>query len=418
MRRRRQKLTLTRAAERLDRHHLALGIGVALLAVVAAVLSVMAIDGLPFANPDRLRAIVPADAPVVRPGDEVRVAGQRVGEVRDVDSTAQGRLISMDTSGAEVTRDASATVRLRGLAGAVYIQLDPGSGAKAPDGWTIPASRTGTGTQLTDVVAAFDRKTRGALSQSLVAYGAGMAGRGQDLNGALGDLPPLLEQGTPLLRSLDPSPGALSRLVAGASATLHGAAGRRGDDVAGLISGASGTLGATAAESGALADSIHLAPPAMDTARQVLPEADPLLDDLTRASRALSPGMRALSRAIPDVNALLTDRPALDRLSELARRADGTVSAAAPVLTDLRPGLLTFPALLSAAEPLTGYVGRFPDDVLAGPTGFTTWGDFSYADGQASGHRAVRFTPVFTCAPARNPYPAPDQAAKDREPCF
>jgi len=368
----------------------------------------MAIDGLPFANPDQVRAIVPSDAPIVRPGDEVR----------DVESTPQGRQVSMDVDGPDLTQDATATVRLRGLAGAVYIELDPGGGASAPDGWTIPASRTGTGTQLTDVVAAFDRKTRGALSQSLVAYGAGMAGRGQDLNQALGDLPPTLERGTPLLSSLDPSPGALSRLVAGTSATLHAAAGNRDDDIAGLISGASGTLGATATESDALSSAIHQAPGAMSAARQVLPEADPLLDDLARASRALSPGARALAAALPDVNALLANRPALDRLSELARKANGTVDLAAPVLTDLRPGLLTFPPLLSAAEPLTGYVGRFPGDVLAGPTGFTTWGDFSYDEGQAAGHRAVRFTPVFTCAPGRDPYPGPGQAGKDRESCF
>src|SRR3954470_20051788 len=132
MRRRRRKPTLTHAAERLDRHHLSLGIAVAVVAVAAAVISVMAIDGLPFANPDQVRAIVPADAPIVRAGDEVRVAGQRVGEVREVDSTEEGRRISMDISGVGMTQDASATVRLRGLAGAVYIQLDPGNGASAP----------------------------------------------------------------------------------------------------------------------------------------------------------------------------------------------------------------------------------------------------------------------------------------------
>jgi virulence factor Mce-like protein len=418
MRRRRRSFTLTRAAERLDRHHLSLGIGVAVLALITAVISVMAIDGLPFANPEQVRAIVPADAPIVRPGDEVRVGGQRVGEVRDVDSTEQGRRVSMDVDDVEVARDASATVRLRGLAGAVYIQLDPGAGASAPNGWTIPSSRTGTGTQLTDVVAAFDRKTRGALSQSLVSYGAGLAGRGQDLNQALGDLPPTLGQGTPLLRSLNPSPGALSGLVAGAGTTLRAAAGDRSDDVAGLISGGAGTLAATAAESGALSGAIHRAPGALEAAQQVLPEADPLLDDLTRASRALSPGAHALSNALPDVNALLANPPALGRLSDLSRKAKGTVDLAVPVLTDLRPGLLTFSPLLSAAEPLAGYVGRFPDDVLAGPTGFTTWGDFSYNDGQAAGHRAVRFTPVFTCAPGRNPYPGPDQAGKDRQSCF
>jgi ABC-type transporter Mla subunit MlaD len=245
-----------------------------------------------------------------------------------------------------------------------------------------------------------------------------MAGRGQDLNQALGDLPPTLEQGTPLLHAINPRPGALSSLVSGTGRTLRAARGDRDGDVAGLISGASGTLGATAAESEALSAAIDRAPATMDTAREVLPEANPLLDDLTRASRALAPGTRALSRALPDVNALLANRPALGRLSDLARKANGTVDLATPVLRDLRPGLLTFPALLSAAEPLTGYVGRFPDDVLAGPTGFTTWGDFTYDEGQAPGHRAVRFTPVFTCAPGRDPYPGPDQAERDRQSCF
>jgi virulence factor Mce-like protein len=416
--RQRRRPSITHAAERLDRHHLALGIWVAAAAAVAAVVSVMAIDGLPFTNPDHLRAIVPADAPIVRPGDEVRVAGQQVGQVRGVDSTEQGRRVAMDVNGVEITEDASATVRLRGLAGAVYIQLEPGNGPRAPDGWTIPPSRTGTGTQLTDVVAAFDRRTRGALSRSLVSYGAGIAGRGQDLNQALGDLPPALEQGTPLLRSISPRPGALSGLVAGTDRTVRALAGSRADDLAGLISGGAGTLGASAAESGAISAAIRNAPSTMDTARQVLPEADPLLDDLTRASRALSPGTRALSAALPEVNALLAKRPALDRLSQLARKANRTLGLAAPVMSDLRPGLLTFSPLLSAAEPLTSYVGRFPDDVLAGPTGFTTWGNFSYNEGQAPGHRAVRFTPVFTCAPGRDPYPGPDQAGKDRQSCF
>ena len=206
--------------------------------------------------------------------------------------------------------------------------------------------------------------------------------------------------------------------MADTDTTLRGAAGSRPDDVSGLISGGAGTFGATAAESGAISAAIHAAPGTMDTAQQVLPEADPLLDDLTRASRALGGGARALSAALPNVNSVLANRPGLGQLTALARKAKGTVGLASPVLTGLRPGLLTFPALLSVAEPLTSYVGRFPQDVLAGPTGFTTWGDFSYDMGQAPGHRAVRFTPVFTCAPGRDPYPGPGQAGKDREPCF
>ena len=77
--------------------------------------------------------------------------------------------------------------------------------------------------------------------------------------------------------------------MAGTDATLRAAAGDRPDDVSGLIAGAAGTLGATATESDSLSSAIHAAPGAMQAAQSVLPEADPLLDDLTRASRAVGP---------------------------------------------------------------------------------------------------------------------------------
>jgi hypothetical protein len=51
------------------------------------------------------------------------------------------------------------------------------------------------------------------------------------------------------------------------------------------------------------------------------------------------------------------------------------------------------------------------------PLGFTRWGDFRYDFGKGAGHKAVRFSMVFTCAHARDPYPAPGAAGKERSPC-
>jgi phospholipid/cholesterol/gamma-HCH transport system substrate-binding protein len=193
----RRTSALARAGEVLDRHHLGLGLLVLLLGTVAAVISVMAINGLPFSDRYRVDAIVPASGPIVRPGDEVRVAGRRVGEVREVETATDGRRVTMELTEGAIGPDARATVRLRGLAGAVFIELDPGvAAAELDSGATIPRDRTATGVQLTDVIEGFDDRTRTALRQAAVGYGAGMAGRGEAVFSTVADLKCTLDWAT------------------------------------------------------------------------------------------------------------------------------------------------------------------------------------------------------------------------------
>lgn len=418
-RRRRKRPIFVRAAEALDRHHVPLGVVVLLVCTLLGAISIASINGLPLTNPYRLRAIVPAEAPIVRPGDEVRIAGQRVGQVREVESSAEGRLVAMDLEEGQVSEDASATVRLRGLAGAVFIDLEPGTGGNpAPEGWTIPRSRTATGTQLTDVVAAFDHQTRQALSGDLVAYGGGLVGRGAGLNRTLEELPPTLERGRPLLHALTPEPGALAEVSRQLGRTMGGFAGAGKDDLAELISAGRGTFEATAQEQAALGRAIDEAPGVESEIGRTLPLATPLLAELTRASRALRPGVETLEGSLPAINELLARRPEVRELSRLSRSAQPALELAGPVLARLLPAAQTLGPLASAVTPLAAYVSRYREDVFAGPHGFTTWGKFRYDEGQAPGHKAVRFTPVFTCSPGRNPYPRPSEVGKDREPCM
>jgi virulence factor Mce-like protein len=417
-RRRAPKPSLRRSDERMAGRHVRAGVALVVVAALITVISVVSIRGLPFTSPYRVQAVVPASAPIVRPGDEVRIAGQPVGQVRTVSPAASGRVISMEIDQGKVGRNARATVRLRGLAGAVYIDLDPGDQASpAPSGWTIPRSRTSTGTQLTDVVSAFDSHTRKGLRRTLTAYGGGIAGRGQELNQMLADLPPALRQGRPLLEALDPAPGSLADLVHGLDGTLVGLAGTEPGALEKVIAKGNTAVRAVAAEREPLAAAIRDLPATLEAARGTLPLASPLLADLRRTSTALAPVTARLGRALPSVNALLARTDDVGGVSELARGARPVLAAAGPVLRRAEPTAATLAPIATAVEPLAAYVARYPHDVFAGPHGFTTWGRFFYDAGQAPGHRAVRFTPVFTCAPGRDPYPAPGQASKDRMPC-
>jgi phospholipid/cholesterol/gamma-HCH transport system substrate-binding protein len=390
---------------------------VLLVGALAVVISITAINGLPFSHPYRVDAIVPGSGPIVRPGDEVRVAGRRVGEVREVEPAPGGRRVTMELSEGEVGPGATATVRLRGLAGAVFVELDPGDAAAAdPDGATIPRPDTASGVQLTDVIEGFDTNTRTALRRAATGYGAGIAGRGPELNRALADLPPVLEGVTPLLRALDPRPGALSALVADAG-TVTGALGAGAPALAELITASRELFEATASERRALGDSIEAAPGAQSELAKLTPRAAPLLDDLVTTSRQLTPAAQELERALPAVNGVLDRGPELGGLARLAAQASPLLDAADPLPAAYEPAALTLAPLVDAGEPLAEYAGRYRDEIFNGPYGFTTWGGFTYEQGEASGAKAVRFAPVFTCAPGRDPYPAPGEAANDRQPC-
>lgn len=416
---RRSRREIPAASQRgLEQHTFALGIAVLAVAVLATVVSVLAINGIPFSNPYHLRAIVPADAPIVRHGDEVLVAGQRVGQVRHVDVTGAGRRLDMDIDRGRVGRDARATVRLRGLAGAVYIDLARGDTSHpAPDHYTIPLRATGTNTQLTAVVAAFDRESRAALGRTLTAYGGGLAGHGRDLNAVLADLPPLVARGGPVLRSFTPQPGAFSDVLDKMHRTVRGFGGQQRGDLAGTLAAGDRTFGALAAVRTALGSTLDRLRPFSDSARDVLPLADPLLADATSAVRDLRPGVRALARALPRLDTLLGRRAQLAELSRLAAAARPVLTAARPVLLAAEPGAASLAPLAGALEPFAAYAAPYAHDIAAGPHGFTTWGGFKYGDGQAAGARAVRFAPVFTCMRARDPYPAPGVAESERSPC-
>jgi len=418
MSRGRRQISAIEAERRAERRRVWVGVAVLTVAAVIAFISTIAINGVPWSDPYRVEAVVPKGAPLVRPGDEVRVAGQRVGEVRSASASPEGRRVELELSDGEVGPGAKATVRLRGLAGAVFIDLDRGNTeSPLPSGAEIGRAQTATTTQLTDVIDAFDDETRKAFGRTLSVGGAGMAGRGEGLNRAFARLPRALEQGAPLARALRPHPGALEALVRNA-ATTAGALGEESGAVAGAIFGARQVVGAAAAEADSVAGAIESAPGALDELHAATPGATALLDQAERTVDALGALTGELERSIPTIDSLLGRTRGLEATERLADAAEPVLAVANPLLRGAEPAALTVGPLVRAAEPLAAYVSQYPEDVLAGPHGFTTWGRFTYDLGQAPGARAVRFTPVFTCAPGRNPYPEPGRAGEDREPCF
>ncbi|MDP9821985.1 MCE family protein [Nocardioides massiliensis] len=106
---------------------------------------VVVVGNLSFGDSRRMQAVF-SDATGVVAGDDVRIAGVKVGSVRDVEIVERDRaLVSFDVDvDAPVTESTEATIRFRNLVGQRYIALTRGTGASTPleEGATIPIDRT------------------------------------------------------------------------------------------------------------------------------------------------------------------------------------------------------------------------------------------------------------------------------------
>jgi ABC-type transporter Mla subunit MlaD len=399
-----------------DTFDLRLGLLVLAVAGLLAYLSATALEGSPLSSPYRVSVLLPAGSPVVKAGDEVRLGGERAGEVEGVTLTGGRGRATLRLDDAHLGRGATARIRPRGLAGAVYVELTPGdeSHRLRPDA-TLPVATSGV--QVSDVAAAFDRDARGALKRTLRGFGGGVVARGPKLNRALGQTPETLAWGTPELEAAYGRPGTLSGLTSAADTVANAAAPPGTHALADLVPPARLVFDATAGEGAALAGTERQLPLIEAEAARTLPPAERLLAELAPTARQLTPAVDSLARALPDLRALEREAGAIPSFGRLAAQAQPVLARATPVAAQAKGPVAALAPLAGPFGQLAHVLYPYRRELLEAPLGFSRWGGFKYDFGQGAGHKAVRFSMVFTCATARDPYPAPDAASKERSKC-
>ncbi|HWF54377.1 MAG TPA: MlaD family protein [Solirubrobacteraceae bacterium] len=402
---------------RAARRHTAIGVLVLVLCGLAAWISTVAIDGEPWSAPYQVRIALPPGAPLLTPGDDVRIGGERVGQVSSVTLASASRtraIATLSLAGRSVGPGASARVRPRGLAGAVYVDLDPGRPGRALPSGSVLHETTG-GVEVTDVIAGFDAATRRALQSTLNGDGNGVAGRGVQVGQTIGAAPAVLADATAVTRALTPATGVLSGLLGSAGAVTGAVAPVGSDALGGAVGAGRSVLSATAP--GGLTASVRALPGAEDTAASVLPSADGLLSVARRAASVLTPGIAALNDALPTLRSLETAAPSVATLARVAGVASPALRELTPAFALLRGPAAGLTPLSDPVDELATVLIPYGTELVQAPLGFTRWGGFRYDFGTGTGHRAVRFSMVLTCAYARDPYPAPGAAAKEHQAC-
>jgi len=372
-------------------------------AVLAAVLFTLSCIGLmmfvwtqfsgtlPFAPAGyRIHAVFPETGQLVA-GADVRISGVNVGKVTNVQPQGINSLVTMDLfqQYAPVPADTRATLRLKTLLGEGYIALSTGtaSGPKLPDGGTLPRSQIEPTVSLDQVLNSFDEPTQRALQQLLNGTFTALAGRGQDLNFAVGNLDPTVTELAAVTGVLDQQRANVQSLVSNLGTVLT-TVGNRAGDVQTLVTAGDQVLSATAARGVALTQTVDQLPPFMTQLRATLTTlngtlgiAKPVLADIRVGAPFVRPALSELvALSVPAIS-LLHQAPALlrDANSALPAISRFTVSfngVLAPLLSAARQvvpvinyiGLMhnettaafaNLPALLNASAPASNGITRY-----------------------------------------------------------
>jgi virulence factor Mce-like protein len=297
-----------------------------LIVILAVFLAYNANQGLPFVPTYRISAQVPNAAELV-PGNEVRIGGVRVGVIEDIepvqheDGSTTARLnLKLDDEVDPLPHDSTVAVRSQSSLGLKYLEIVKGKSTEGyAEGSVVPLSAARPATvDFDEVLSTFDEPTRLAIQRNLVEFGNALAGRGVDLNAALGELAPLVRRLEPVARVLSAPSTRLARFVTAlrdAAAEVAPVA----EIQARLFVSLDTTFGALARVARPfIQDTISKSPPTLDTATATLPVIRPFLSHSTALFADLRPGVRALKQNAPTIaDAIVVGIPALRQAPKL-----------------------------------------------------------------------------------------------------
>jgi ABC-type transporter Mla subunit MlaD len=222
------------------------------------------------------------------------------------------------------------TIRPKSALGLKFLQVTPGDSSKgfAP-GATIPLSAyTPEPVDIDEFFDMFDEPTRLAIRQNLAGFGNALAGRGPQINEAIGALRRFAVNSQPVLRTIvEPSTNFAGfwRALEALSATVAPVA----ETNAAVFVALDRTFSAFARVSRPyIQETIEKGPPTLDAVNADLPAVRPFFRDSARFFTALKPGAKALGETSPVIaEALHAGVPALNASPVLNNQLQPTAQA-------------------------------------------------------------------------------------------
>jgi ABC-type transporter Mla subunit MlaD len=247
------------------------------------------------------------DAQELTKGAEVHEGGALVGAVAQVRAAraAGGQpiallVLKLDKTVQPLPVDSRFTIRLKAAIGLKYLDLQLGHARRTwRDGATVPLAQTAATTDLDQFLSMFTPPTRTGIAASTVGFSDAVAGRGGDLNDAIGAFVPLVGDLEPVMRNLARPSTGLGGFLRGLGAFTHAlrpVAQQQGDLYAELDT----TFRAVASVATPyLQQWIAQTPPAFESVISDSPRESAFAADLAGLFGDLRPGLATLPQSAP-----------------------------------------------------------------------------------------------------------------------
>jgi virulence factor Mce-like protein len=398
-----------------------------LIVILAVFLAYNANNGLPFVPTYRLTAEVP-NANQLVPGNEVRMGGVRIGIVEAIEpvSDENGEVsaeldMKLDDTVEPLPEDSKVIVRSRSALGLKYLEIRRGSSSQGlQPGSVLPlAAARPEPVEIDEVFNMFDGATRRAIQTNQVEFGGALAGRGVELNEALAELAPTVEELIPVMRNLASRETRLERFFVALAATAAEVA-----PVAEVQAAMFGNLDTTFAAIANVSrpfvqETISETPPTLETTIETGPNIRNFMRDSSALFADLRPGAEAIEENAPALaSALEVGAPILEDTPVLNRELEPTAQALLDFQRDprVRSGIDELNALMRPLSGLLRFVTPAQSVCNYGTLLFRNASSLlqeAFANG-ASGQRFIVFDtphgPNSEGSPASAPANGPDQA--------
>lgn len=327
------------------------------------------------------------------PNADVRISGVNVGKVTAVQARGVNSYVTMDIQQAyaPIPVDTRAVLRQKTLLGEAYVELSPGtgSGPKFHDGATIPVAHVQQTQALDQVLGSFDHAAQVNLQAFLSGTAVALAGRGQNINEAIGNLDPAITQLSALVGALNDQSSGI-RSVINNGATVLTTLGDRSADLQSLITAGNQVFSATAAENASLTATVNALVPFETQLRTTLTSlnttlgiARPTLAVLRPVAPLLPPALSAVIQLSGPATALLREAPslfaaanaALPAITRFSEAFKPAVDVLLPAAQQLAP-MISFMALYR--RELVAAMGNLAADLQASDVAATSSGRAHY----------------------------------------
>jgi ABC-type transporter Mla subunit MlaD len=321
------------------------------------------------------------NASFVIPGEDVKVAGVKVGVIHDVDLTEDNKAAVVlkieDPAFRPFRRDAHCRIGLQSLIGEQFVECQPTQprGDGVPPAPPLPRIREGRGAgqhllpveQTTtpinvDLINNIMRLPERERFRIIInELGAGLAGNAEELSAAIRRASPALQQADRVVKTLAEQNELLDRLVEESDRVLEPMA-RRRKELAGFIDHAGRTAEATARQGEALERNLERLP-------AFLRELGPAAERFGALADQMEPAIRSLGERAPTINEtvqrfgpmLREATPALETLGDVATRGrttlpriEKTIDELAALARPLRPAARDLAAVATSFDEQSG----------------------------------------------------------------